>query len=95
MVRAGVVRHPAAWPHGGYIEIQRPRERCGLIDLLELSALCGFARLEHFQAAHRDWVAHALAERAVRREPRWSEAVAVGSRAFVETVKENPGDVAR
>ena len=95
MVRAGVVRHPSAWAHGGYVEIQHPRERCRLIDLLELSALCGFATVEDFQAAHREWVAQALIDHTARREPCWSEAVAVGSRAFVETVKENLGDIAR
>jgi len=95
MVRAGMVRHPANWPHGGYVEIQRPRERGWLVDLPRLSALCGFATVGGFQAAHREWVAHALAGSAKRREPCWTESVAVGSRAFVETVKETLGDLAR
>ena len=95
MVRAGAVRHPSAWPNGGYVEIQRPRERCRLIDLAELSAMCGFAALEDFQAAHRAWVDGALADVTATREPCWSEAVAVGSRAFVESVKKDLGDVAR
>jgi putative transposase len=87
MVRAGVVRHPAAWEHGGYHEIQNPRERYALVMLEELSALCGFKRLEAFQSAHRQWVDDALAQDAMRREERWSEAIAVGSREFVERVK--------
>jgi putative transposase len=95
MVRAGVVRHPWEWPHGGYVEIQRPRVRCRLIDLPELSRLCGFIAIEDFQAAHREWVAQALSDDAARREPCWSEALAVGGRAFVETMKENLGDIAR
>ena len=32
MVRAGVISHPEEWPFSGYNEIQRPRERYGLID---------------------------------------------------------------
>ena len=28
MVRAGVVKHPAEWEHGGYLEIQNPPARC-------------------------------------------------------------------
>lgn len=95
MVRAGVVRHPSQWPHGGYVEIQQPRERCRLIDLPELSALCGFASIERFQAAHREWVAHALNGDVARREPCWSEALAVGSRGFVQAVMETLGDAAR
>ena len=95
MVRAGVVRHPAQWPHGGYAEIQNPRERGWLINLGELSALCGFSSIERFQVAHREWVAHSLAGDAPRREPYWSEAIAVGSRAFVERVVTDLGDIAR
>lgn len=95
MVRAGVVRHPAQWPHGGYVEIQRPRERGWLIDLRELSALCGFSSVERFQTAHREWVAQAVAANASRREPCWTDALAVGSRAFVETVMKNLGDAGR
>jgi putative transposase len=95
MVRAGVVEHPGAWPHGGYVEIQHPRERCRLIDLAELTSLCGFEKLAKFQAAHCQWVAQALTDGRAGREPRWSEAVAVGSRAFVERAKGNLGDLAR
>jgi len=35
MVRAGVVTHPREWPFSGYHEIQKPRMRYGLIDLVE------------------------------------------------------------
>ena len=37
MVRAGVVKHPAQWPHSGYLEIQQPPERYRVVDLLALS----------------------------------------------------------
>lgn len=87
MVRAGVVRHPADWNNGGYREIQDPPRRCALIKLDELSALCGFASVGQFQRAHRQWVEEALLHGAGAREARWSEALAVGSQAFVEQVK--------
>ena len=87
MVRAGVVKHPTQWAHGGYWEIQRPRERYALIDLAALSELCGFEKVSDFQRAHRQWIAEALAMEAVKRDARWSEAVAVGSQAFVERIK--------
>lgn len=87
MVRAGVVRHPREWPHGGYREIQNPPRRYTLIDLVELSTSCGFERLTEFQRAHREWVSAVLAGSSGGRDERWSEAVAVGSEAFVAKVK--------
>ena len=87
MVRAGVVKHPVAWAHGGYREIQDPPERYMLIELADLSALCGFASVVDFQRAHRQWVKEALLHGSGKRAARWSEALAVGSQAFVEKVK--------
>lgn len=91
MVRAGVVKHPSQWVHGGYREIQAPPKRYAIIDLREVSALCGFADSSQFQRAHRDWVTEALRGELTGRDDRWSEAVAVGSLAFVEKVKEELG----
>ena len=51
MTRAGVVKHPSDWAHSGYLEIQQPPERYTVIDLQELSALCGFSKLENLQRA--------------------------------------------
>jgi len=95
MVRAGVVRHPLDWRDGGYGEIQSPLPRYQLIDIEQLSALCGLATVANFQAAHRAWVAHALATNALRREGCWSEAVAVGSRAYTERMKSELGSAAQ
>ncbi len=91
MVRAGMVTHPAEWPHSGYREIQNRPKRYGIIDLRQLSALCGFSEVADFQRAHRDWVDEALKHEMVARESRWSEAVAVGSLSFVNTVKSELG----
>ncbi len=94
MVRAGVVGHPLQWAHGGYREIQDPPDRYTVIDVAHLSALCGFANVADFQRAHRQWVTQAL-KQVARRDERWSEAVAVGGRAFVEKVKRELGLSAR
>ncbi|MGH7928261.1 MAG: transposase [Candidatus Binatia bacterium] len=91
MVRAGAVSHPSEWPHSGYREIQNPPKRYGIIDLRQLTALCGFSELADFQRAHRDSVEEALKRERVAREGRWSEAVAVGSLSFVNTVKSELG----
>jgi len=86
MVRAGVVNHPTQWKHSGYREIQERPERYTVIDLAELTALCGFAEVGDFQRAHQQWVEEALMVKAMR-DNRWSEAIAVGSLPFVENVK--------
>ena len=93
MVRAGVVEHPREWEHSGYREIQKPPSRYGIIDLLELNALFGFADVAQFQETHRQWIEQALTQKVVR-EDRWSEAIAVGSLAFVENVKSELGSKA-
>jgi len=49
--------------------------------------LCGFADLKNFQRAHFQWVEQALWEKRAVRDDRWSEAIAVGSPAFVDKVK--------
>jgi putative transposase len=51
MVRARVVTHPSDWTHAGYREIQNPPKRYGIIDLRELSSLCGFAGVTDFLAS--------------------------------------------
>ena len=91
MVRAGAIKHPSEWEHSGYCEIQEPPKRYGVIDLRELSALCGFAEVADFQRAHRRWVEEALTREPVVREDRWSEAIAVGSFTFVDKLKSELG----
>ena len=90
---AGVVKHPREWEDSGYREIQKPRSRYGIIDLLELNALFGFADAEQFQETHGQWIEQAFT-RNLERENRWSEAIAVGSLAFVENVRSELGSKA-
>jgi putative transposase len=91
MVRAGAVRHPSEWDHGGYGEIQNPPERYRLIDLPALSSLCGFGHVAEFQLGHHQSVEAALRDGATARDDRWSDSIAVGSEAFVEQVKAELG----
>ena len=53
--------------------------------------MCGFTDLRDFQRAHRQWVEQALENGCAPGDDRWSEAIAVGSLAFVETVKNDLG----
>ena len=87
MVRAGIVSHPEQWSHGGYNEIQHPRRKNILIDYETLSRLSGFDNFESFQSAHRRWVRSALSDDKAKREDRWTQSIATGSRSFVEAVK--------
>jgi putative transposase len=90
-VRAGVVTNPSDWAHSGYREIQDPPKRYGIVNLRELSSLCGFDQTADLQQAHRDWVKEALSREGVVREANWSEAVAIGSWSFVNKVKTELG----
>jgi putative transposase len=94
MVRAGAVNHPGQWSESGFCEIQEPPKRYAIIDLRALIELCGFGDLADFQRAQRQWIEEAL-EGAPVRDDRWSEAIAVGSLAFVDRVKGELGAKAR
>ena len=91
MVRAGEVAHPREWDASGYREIQAPPERYAVVDVAALSALCGFTDIVEFQKAHRLWVDEALSEKTNSREADWSDALAVGSRRFVERIQRELG----
>jgi len=84
MVRAGRVDHPAQWKVCGFNEIQHPPQRYRIIDLQALCRLTDSASVVSLQRAHLDWVEDALQRGGWRREPVWTEAVAVGSRNFVD-----------
>jgi len=87
MVRAGVVAHPAEWPHGGYREIQWPRRRYRVIDLARLADLCGCSSVAELQAAQRDWVDSSLAQGQLTRDPAWTDGIAVGGEAFTAALR--------
>ena len=91
MVRAGAVKHPGDWPASGYVEIQQPPQRYRIIDQAALLALFGTQDLKIFQQAHRQWAEQALAENDAARDPRWSEALAVGSESFVRQFQQDMG----
>ena len=86
MVRAGAVSHPGDWKQSGYREIQKSPKRYALIDLPILSELSGFADVRDFQTAHNQWVEQTLESGRTVPGDRWSEAIAVGTLVFVESV---------
>lgn len=86
MVRCGVVSHPREWEWLGCHEIMGSRRRYRLVDLDRLCWRLATAHVEevrHLQAA----LADAIARGEVKREPMWTESLAVGSAGFVERIK--------
>jgi len=89
MVRAGVVSHPGKWEISGYHEIQSPRQRKGIIDHKILCELVGISTIERLRHAHDDWVDDAWKQ--PRRDPIWTESVAVGDEKFLANLKTQLG----
>lgn len=95
MVRAGVVTHPSEWDFCGYNEIQNPRRKNVLIDHQKLSVLAGFESYDAFRMAHQDLVNESLANGENTRQAQWTESIAVGSKSFLEGIKDKLGILAK
>jgi putative transposase len=85
MVRAGVVTHPGEWDISGYHEIQNPCQRKGTIDHKMLCKLTGQATIEQLQVTHNHWIENA--KRQSKRDPIWTDNVAVGDEQFLMNLK--------
>ncbi len=90
MVRAGVVDHPRDWPHAGYHEIVRPKERYKIVDRDAVCDVLEIGSIEELSGLYEAAVNDALA-RVEGRDERWTKSVAVGSRAFVQGVASELG----
>ena len=87
MNRCGVVTHPKDWPWVGYHEIMGSRSRYRFVDL---ERLCWRLRTDSIEEVRRN-LAVSLADRIARdqmkREPLWTESLAVGSLEFVQSIR--------
>ncbi len=91
-IRAGIVTHPSEWPFCGYNEIQNPRQRYSIIDYESLVDLFNAHSIDELKKTYRGWVEEALEKQNCRkREPRWTESIAVGDEVFVRETKEKLG----
>ena len=95
MVRAGVVKHPKEWSFCGYNEIQNPRERYSLIDYRRLISLLQVRNIQDLQKACQSRVEENLTSGNDGRKRKWTESIAVGSKGFVELIKQKLGIRAR
>jgi REP-associated tyrosine transposase len=91
MVRAGAVKHPAEWKHGGFHEIQGNRRRNTIIDLDALTDALGLTSVAALRLSHGEWISEALGAETQRREEFWSQSIAVGSEAFVRQTQDTLG----
>lgn len=91
MVRAGAVEHPKQWGFCGYNEIQNPRKRKSIIDIDRLMGLLGFENYDNFKEAHSKWVDSEIQTNKSDKENKWPQSIAVGSKTFIETMKEALG----
>jgi REP-associated tyrosine transposase len=87
MVRCGVVVHPRDWKWVGYHEIMGLWRRNRLIDLEQLCWRLGTDDLEEVRKNLETSLTDAIARDQVKREPMWTESLAVGSRSFVEQIQ--------
>ena len=92
MVRAGVAEHPTEWEFSGYIEIQNPRKRKGIIDFDRLMNLLGFDNYDDLKDAHSRWVDSEMQnDNRSNKENKWTQSIAVGSKTFIEKMKKALG----
>lgn len=95
MVRAGIARHPREWPHCGFHEIQQPPLRFRIIDRSTLLEVFRSRSDDEMRKLHRDWIEAELGRSdSIKRDPRWTESVAVGQHDYVEHFKHQLGSKA-
>jgi len=91
MVRAGVVRHPSGWPFGGFAELMSQKQRYCLVDEATLLRILGMSSTEEHRKSRQEWVEAELQTMRLRRQPIWTESVAVGSKAFAAQIRARLG----
>ena len=95
VVRAGIVSHPNGWPDSSYYELSRNSRKYRITSLPALQELLGFDTVQALRQARDRWLGEAIASGDLRRDERWTEALAVGSKDYVETVQTALGGYGR
>ena len=68
-------------------EIQNPRKRKGIVDFDRLITLLGFESYDDLKESHYKWVESAVQTDNCEKENKWTQSIAVGSKAFIEKMK--------
>lgn len=87
MVRAGVVSHPSEWKWSGFQELVGERARYRILDVNGLLERLDFSSPDNFGAYYNERIAERIDSDSLQREAHWTEALAVGSEQFVDTVR--------
>ncbi len=95
MVRAGVVSSPDDWPDSGYAELRNDKQRYILTDIPALLDLLGLKDKSELQKQRVLWAAEELQKDQLKREPLWSDSLAVGPEDYLIEVKKELGYAAR
>jgi putative transposase len=74
-----------------YNEIQSPRKRKGIIDFDRLMDLLGLENYYDLKDAHYKWMNSEIRTENSGKENKWTQSVAVGSKIFIEKVKDTLG----
>ena len=61
----------------------------------KLAELAGFEDYDTFRKAHKEWVSESLANGNNFRQTQWTKSIAVGSKSFIETIKDKLGILAK
>ncbi len=91
MVRARVVNHPADWPFTGYNEILSNRKRYRLINKLKLQELLCVESEQKLKENYIKQIEDSLHKGNLARDSCWTESIAIGSKDFVEKIKNELG----
>ncbi len=89
MVRARVVRHPCDWEVCGYNEVQNPWPRKRVIDFEALMRLLNVDSHQTLVDLQNRLLQNEISES--KRNPIWTQSVAVGDREYLEGIKRNLG----
>lgn len=94
MVRAGVVSHPLEWRFCGYTDLFSGRRRYNLLDHQLILEMMGAKDKEHLMKDYSRLVEDAIGRKhssVMRRDGRWTEAIAVGDGTFVKSMQDRLG----
>ena len=89
MVRARAVRHPREWDVSGYAEIQHPWQRKGVIHFRALMKLLGVCSQQELSELQNKLIAEESSH--TKRDPVWTQALAVGDDDYLQSIRESMG----
>lgn len=88
MVRAGAVQHPGQWRWNSYAELVGERERYRIVAIAQLLQLLGGWEETTIRKRYQAEIEYAIEAGSLRREPDWSESIAVGSEEFIRRMSQ-------